>query len=77
MLEFEIKVCLNLVAGGFTVTPDEVFAFFGDRVKTAKALDVTQQALHEWSKKGRVPESRQYQIELISKGVLKAGTKVA
>jgi hypothetical protein len=72
MLVFIAEVCLNLMAGGFIVTPDQVFQHFGGRSQTAKALKVKYQAVAQWADKGKVPKGRQFEIELLTGGLLKA-----
>ncbi|MCT8874176.1 Cro/CI family transcriptional regulator [Shewanella xiamenensis] len=46
-------------------------AHFGSQVKLAAAIGVSQAAISKWP--DDVPELRAYQIELLTKGKLKAG----
>lgn len=54
------------------MTPDQVIEYYGTQRKAAEALGVTQPAISTWLRKGRVPETRQYQIEVRTGGQLKA-----
>lgn len=49
--------------------------FFGSKKKMAIALGISPGAVTMWGE--TVPEGRQYQIQIISKGKLKATTKAA
>ena len=49
----------------------EVIKFFGGIQQTADALGIRYQSVREWPEEG-VPEGRQYQIQVISKGELVA-----
>jgi transcriptional repressor of cell division inhibition gene dicB len=51
----------------------EVIEFFGGTQETADALGIRYQSVREWPE-DRVPEGRQYQIQLLSKGKLKAAS---
>lgn len=44
--------------------------FFGSRKALADALGIDRSAMHHWGED--VPELRQYQIEVLSNGALKA-----
>ena len=48
---------------------DEVLAYFGTQVQLAKALGITQAAVAQWRE---VPMLRQYQLERLTGGALKA-----
>lgn len=52
----------------------EVVEFFGGIQQTADALGIRYQSVREWPE-DRVPEGRQFQIQVISKGRLKAATQ--
>ncbi|ATB63298.1 Cro/CI family transcriptional regulator [Pseudomonas mosselii] len=52
------------------MTKSQAIQHFGSISALAKALGVTYEAVRQWSD---VPELRQYQIERITRGVLKAG----
>lgn len=49
--------------------------FFGGRKKLAEALGISPSAVSMWGES--VPMSRQYQIEILSKGKIKAARKAA
>lgn len=44
--------------------------FFGNRAKLAAALGITRAATHQWGE--RVPIRRQYELERLTNGALKA-----
>ncbi len=50
---------------------NEVIDFFGSAAKTAKALGISKAAVSLWGEE--IPYGRACQIQLISKGKLKAG----
>jgi DNA-binding transcriptional regulator YdaS (Cro superfamily) len=54
------------------MTKIQAIHHFGSVSALAKALGVTYEAVRQW---GQVPELRQYQIERITKGALKADQK--
>lgn len=49
---------------------DEVAEYFGSIKGLAEALGITTQAIYQWG--GIIPAVRQYQIQVITKGKLKA-----
>lgn len=51
------------------MTKSQAIKHFGSITALAKALGVTYEAVRQWAD---VPELRQYQIERITKGALKA-----
>lgn len=51
------------------MTKTQAIQHFGSISKLAKALKVSYEAVRQWEE---VPELRQYQLELITKGVLRA-----
>lgn len=53
----------------------DVVAYFGSKKKVADALGVGKSAITNWGE--NVPESRQYQIELITNGALKSSRAAA
>ena len=59
------------------MTPDQVFEYYGGKANTARRLGISYQAVQEWEAKGRVPGSRQFQIEVDSSGALKAKNPIA
>lgn len=52
------------------MTKSQAIKHFGSISALAKALGVTYEAVRQWAD---VPELRQYQIERITNGALKAG----
>lgn len=54
------------------MTPDELIAHFGGISATARALGVKPPSVSEWKAAGRVPPGRQYQIEVVTDGALRA-----
>ena len=54
------------------MTPKQVVDVFETQQKAAKALVVTHQADARWVSSGEVPMLRQYQIERVTNGKLKA-----
>lgn len=55
------------------MTTQEAAHYFGSRVKLAAALGITPAAITFWGE--RPPITRQYQIEVLSGGALKAEKK--
>lgn len=51
----------------------EVAEFFGSKTKLAQALGIRPSAVTMWGE--TIPESRQYQIQVLSKGKFKAARK--
>jgi hypothetical protein len=67
---------------GETMTFDDLITHFGSCTKVAAALaettwPATKQAIGQWGSKGRIPEGRQHQFELMTAGALKADRKAA
>lgn len=56
------------------MTKSQAIKHFGSISALAKALGVTYEAVRQW---GEVPELRQYQIEKLTGGDLRADQKVA
>ncbi|HAI34260.1 MAG TPA: Cro/Cl family transcriptional regulator [Alcanivorax sp.] len=54
----------------------EVIEFFGGVQQTADALGIRYQSVREWPEEG-VPEGRQYQIQVLTQGELKADQESA
>ena len=52
------------------MTKKEAVNFFGSQASLARSLGIYKTAVANW--KGSVPNLRQYQIEVITKGKLKA-----
>lgn len=55
------------------MTKSQAITHFGSISTLAKALGTTYEAVRQWG--DEVPELRQYQIEVISQGALKADPK--
>lgn len=51
----------------------EAIKFFGTKKALAEALDIGRSAISNWG--DEIPPQRQYQIQIISKGKLKATPK--
>jgi DNA-binding transcriptional regulator YdaS (Cro superfamily) len=51
------------------MTKSDAIKYFGSTSALAKALSLTYEAVRQWKE---VPELRQYQIERITEGALKA-----
>jgi len=55
---------------------NHVLEHFGkSQTKLAQALDIAQSNIARWVKSGEIPKLRQYQIQLLTKGKLKADAK--
>lgn len=54
------------------MTPQQVIEHFGSQTKTARALGLAQSTVAGWIVDGEVPEARQYQIEMATRGLLRA-----
>lgn len=55
------------------MTPQEVLAHFKTQAEIARVLSCKQPSIAEWFEEGgKVPDGRQYQLEIASEGVLKA-----
>lgn len=52
------------------MTKHEAIAYFGTQAALARALGVNRAAINGWGDK--IPPGRQYQLEVITKGRLKA-----
>jgi predicted site-specific integrase-resolvase len=57
--------------------PQNVVDYFGGITQTARALDISYQAVRKWIKSGEVPIQRQYQIQVITDGELEADSPAA
>ena len=49
---------------------EDAIRFFGSATKLARALGISKQAISKWG--DHVPEGRDYQIEVLTEGALKA-----
>lgn len=54
---------------------NDAIKHFGSKTKLAVALGIKPSAVTQWG--DSVPESRQYQIQVMTKGKLKASAKTA
>lgn len=54
------------------MTPQQAISHFGSQSKLAAALGLKQPSIAGWVTEGKIPEPRQYQIEIVSGGKLKA-----
>jgi hypothetical protein len=52
--------------------PSEVIQHFGTQQKVADALGLAQSSVAGWVEENRVPIGRQYQIQVLTGGVLQA-----
>mgnify|MGYP000946324714 CR=1 FL=1 len=48
----------------------EVIEYYGGVADTARALNISYQAVQQWVEKGEVPEGRQWQLQAITDGAL-------
>ncbi len=53
------------------MTFDDLIEHYGSQIGAAKALGLNRQTVHAWKKYG-IPEPRQYQIEVVTSGALRA-----
>jgi DNA-binding transcriptional regulator YdaS (Cro superfamily) len=54
------------------MTLNDLIQFFGSQAKTARALNTSDQVVSAWKQKGRIPPGRQYEIEILTNGHLRA-----
>jgi len=54
------------------MTPKDLLDYFGKQAVIARALGVAQPSVNAWFESGEVPMGRQYQVELGTKGQLRA-----
>lgn len=54
------------------MTVDQVLKHFGGKSETARALDISYQAVNQWEDNGYVPEGRQWEIQALTDGHLVA-----
>lgn len=55
--------------------PKELIEYYGKQQAAAKALGVTQQAVARWCSSGEIPLLRQYHVERVTSGKLKASVQ--
>lgn len=77
MLTAYFSVCLNwlMITRGREMKTEDAAKWFGGKRKMADALGISPSAVTQWG--DTVPEVRQYQIQVLSKGKLKAARKDA
>ena len=54
------------------MTIDEATKFFGTKTKIASLLDMTKASVSMWNREGSIPLPRQAQLQLLSRGRLRA-----
>jgi DNA-binding transcriptional regulator YdaS (Cro superfamily) len=54
------------------MSPDAAIQHFGSQTALAKAVGVVQPTVSGWRTDGKIPEPRQFQIEVLTHGKLKA-----
>jgi hypothetical protein len=54
----------------------QVIQHFGGVAPTSRALDISYQAVKEWVDKGQIPLSRQWQLQVLTKGAFKVDREV-
>lgn len=59
------------------MTTSQVIGFFGSRLKAANALGISSESIRKWLVNGRIPYGRQCEIEILTKGALKAEAKTS
>lgn len=52
--------------------PKDLLDFFETQLGVAKALGISPPSVNRWFTTGKIPLLRQYQIEKVTKGALKA-----
>lgn len=68
MLDFKFRNSDNV-----RMTANDLLRYFGTKSKIARALGCSPASVAEWFDEGaKVPEGRQYQAQLATKGALKA-----
>lgn len=55
---------------------DNVIKHFGSQAAAAAAIGVTQPTISNWKTRGRIPNLQQLRIEHISRGKLRADSKI-
>lgn len=54
------------------MTPQQVLDHFSTQAEIARVLGCKQPSVAEWFADGKIPDGRQYQLELATNGLLKA-----
>lgn len=52
--------------------PKQALAYFGTQTEMARRLGCAQSSISEWFDNDRIPDGRQYQIQIATVGKLKA-----
>lgn len=55
---------------------DNVIKHFGSQIAVADALGVTQPTISNWKARGKIPQLQQLRIEHITRGKLRADSKI-
>ena len=74
-----IKRACNIFLGVpiiFPMTYADLIKHFGSQAEISRALKLAQPSVWQWQHDG-VPEQRQYQIEVLTDGALKADRRVS
>lgn len=58
------------------MTPVDLLLYYESQSAIARAAGITQPSVWEWFENGYVPEGRQYQFEVLTKGKLLADRAV-
>lgn len=56
------------------MTLENLLNYFKTKSAVAKALDISPQAIQQWFDDKKIPLTRQYQIQVLTKGKLKVST---
>lgn len=59
------------------MSPLEAIEHFGNQIELAKAVGVTQPTVSGWKTAGKIPEPRQFHIEVVTRGKLRADRPTA
>jgi len=52
------------------MTVDQVINYFGTKAEIAKRLNISYQAVQQWTESGKVPKGRQFELQILSDGQL-------
>ena len=55
------------------MTPDEVINHYSNKRGVTEALGVSRQVVDQWIRRGLVPMGRQFEIQILTGGGLRAG----
>lgn len=62
---------------GVAMKPNDLLTVWPTQAAIAKAFGISAPSVSEWFEKGEIPEPRQYQAQVLSKGRLKVEMKFA